>query len=196
MRSDLDLVRLCQDGDVRAYQELVERYEDRVYTVAMSVLGDADAAQDASQEAFIRVYQSIGSFRSESGFYTWLYRIVVNTCLNEARRTSRRGSHVSLEDLTASSGQLPDQLFTEEASSDAAADAELQDAIQAMLNELSEEHRTVVVLKDVEGRSQEEIAEIMQCSLGTVKSRLSRARAQLRDLLRPIYDEWTGREPV
>jgi RNA polymerase sigma-70 factor (ECF subfamily) len=196
MRSDSVLVQLCQDGDIRAFEELVKRYEERVYTVACSILNDADAAQDAAQEAFVRAYQSLGAFRTDSSFYTWLYRIVVNTCLNEARRNKRRGSRVSLEDLNASGSRLPEALFTTETPHDAVDNLELQETIQTMLDGLSEEHRMVVVLKDIEGRSQEEIAELMQCSLGTVKSRLSRARALLQERLRPVYDEWTGRDSV
>ena len=195
MDGDLEWVRRCQKGDLQAFQKLVERYERRIYTLACSIVGDPEAARDAAQEAFIRAYRGLAGFRTKSGFYTWLYRIAVNVCLNAARQERRRPDTASLSGLLES-GDIPrERLFAGAPSASQAERAELQESIQAVLNSLSPDHRAVVVLKDIEGLSQEEIAEILSCSVGTVKSRLSRARAQLRDLLRPIYEEWTGKKP-
>ena len=195
MDGDLEWVRQCQEGDLQAFRRLVERYEGRIYTLACSILGDRETARDAAQEAFIRAYRSLPGFRAKSGFYTWLYRIAVNICLNTARRERRRPDTASLDGLLESGKTPPERLFGGTLPADEAERAELQASIQAVLNSLSPDHRVVVVLKDIEDLSQEEIAEALGCSVGTVKSRLSRARVHLRDLLRPIYEEWMGRTP-
>ncbi len=196
MDEDLALVRRCQEGDLGAFQELVERYEGRIYTLACSIVGDREAAQDAAQETFIRAYQALFDFRIESGFYTWLYRIAVNVCLNAARKERRRPDNVSLETLMESGRIASERLFGSSPLENDIERAQLQETIQAVLNSLSADHRAVVVLKDIEDLSQEEIAEVLGCSVGTVKSRLSRARERLMDLLRPVYDECMGREPT
>lgn len=196
MDEDLALVRRCQEGKLGAFQELVERYEGRIYTLACSIVGDREAARDAAQEAFIRAYQALPDFRMESGFYTWLYRIAVNACLNAARKERRRPDNVSLETLMESGRIASERLFGSSPPENDIERAQLQEAIQSVLNSLSADHRAVVVLKDIEDLSQEEIAEALGCSVGTVKSRLSRARERLRDLLHPVYDEWMGREPI
>ena len=194
MPDDLRLVAQCQEGDLEAFRELVERYEARIYTLACSILADAEGARDATQDAFVRAYQSISSFRSKSSFYTWLYRIAVNVCLNRAQTEGRRRDAVSLDALLESGRITADHLFDARMPNDRAERAQLQEAIQAALETLEPDQRAVVVLKDVEGMSQEEMAETLGCSLGTVKSRLSRARARLRDLLRPVHAEWLGEE--
>lgn len=196
MQTDSELVKASQQGDTDAFRVLVERYEDRIYNLACSIVGDHEAAQDAAQEAFIRAHRALPRFRGESGFYTWLYRIAVNVCLNLARREGRRPESCSLEDL-ADRNKLSAERFSESGTplSDFER-AELRQTIDAVLSGLSADHRAAVVLKDVEGFSQEEIAGIMDCSVGTVKSRLSRARARLQELLRPMYEEWIeGKTP-
>ena len=194
MVDDLQLVVQCQEGDLEAFRELVERYEARIYTLACSILGDTEEARDAAQEAFVRAHQSLPAFRSKSTFYTWLYRIAVNVCLNRAQAEGRRRDTVSLDALLESGRTTADHLFEAKAPTDTAERAQLQEAIQAALDTLDPDQRAVVVLKDIEDMSQEEIAETLGCSIGTVKSRLSRARARLRDLLRPVHAEWVGEE--
>ena len=194
MSDDLSHVVQCQEGDLEAFRELVERYEARVYTLACSILGDAEGARDAAQEAFVRAYQSLETFRAESTFYTWLYRIAVNVCLNRAQAESRRKDTISLDALVESGRITADHLFDARMPTDGAERAQLQEAIQAALDALESDQRAVVVLKDIEDMSQEQIAETLGCSVGTVKSRLSRARARLRDLLRPVHAEWVGEE--
>lgn len=197
MGEDLDLVKRFQNGDHRAFQTLVERYEGRIYNLACAMVGDKEAARDAAQEAFIRAYQALPGFRGASGFYTWLYRIAVNVCLNASQKAQRRRDSASLDTLLESGRIAPEAIFEGQQTPDNdLARVQLQEQIQAVLDELSPDHRTVVVLKDIEGLSQEEVAEMLDCSVGTVKSRLSRARAHLRDLLRPIYTEWKEGESV
>lgn len=190
MGEDPDLVRRCQEGDHQAFRVLVERYEGRVYNLACSILGDRETARDAVQTAFIRAYQALPGFRADSGFYTWLYRIAVNVCLNTAQNEKRRRDTTSLDDLLESAHFTPQQLWERRTPASDFERLKLQETIQEILNLLSPDHRLVIVLKDIEGMSQEEISETLNCSVGTIKSRLSRARARLRDLLRPQYNEW------
>ena len=189
-----DLIRQCQKGDVQAFRQLVERYEDRIYGLACSILGDPEAAKDAAQEAFIRVYRALGKFEGRSSFYTYLYRIAINVCLTFAQREQRRPDRVSIEGMQEASDMTLDRfLGTDEPQNDIERIG-LREEIQKVLDYLSPEHRAVVVLKDIEGFSQEEIAGVLDVSVGTVKSRLSRARTRLRDLLLPLYREWQGEE--
>ena len=187
-----DLIRQCQKGDVQAFRQLVERYEGRIYGLACSILGDSEMAKDAAQEAFIRVYRALGKFEGRSSFYTYLYRITTNVCLTFAQREQRRPDRVSIEGMQEASDIALDRfLGTDEPQNDIARIG-LREEIQRVLNYLSPEHRAVVILKDIEDLSQEEIADVLDVSVGTVKSRLSRARARLRDLLMPLYREWQG----
>ena len=189
-----DLIRQCQKGDVQAFRQLVERYEDRIYGLTCSILGDPEAAKDAAQEAFVRVYKALGKFEGRSSFYTYLYRIATNVCLTFAQREQRRPDRVSIEGMQEASDMTLDRfLGTDEPQNDIERIG-LREEIQKVLNYLSPEHRAVVVLKDIKGFSQEEIAEVLDVSVGTVKSRLSRARARLRDLLLPLYREWQGED--
>lgn len=189
-----DLIRQCQKGDVQAFRHLVEHYEDRIYGLACSILGDPEAARDAAQEAFVRVYRALGGFEGRSSFYTYLYRVATNVCLTFAQREQRRPDRVSIEGMQEASDMALDRfLGTDEPQNDIERIG-LREEIQKVLNHLSPEHRAVVIMKDIEGFSQEEIADVLDVSVGTVKSRLSRARARLRDLLMPLYREWQGEE--
>ena len=187
-----DLIRQCQKGDVQAFRQLVERYEDRIYGLACSILGDSEMAKDAAQEAFIRVYRALGKFEGRSSFYTYLYRITTNVCLTFAQREQRRPDRVSIEGMQEMSDMTLDRFWgTDEPQNDIERIG-LREEIQKVLDHLSPDHRAVVILKDIEDLSQEEIADVLDVSVGTVKSRLSRARARLRDLLMPLYREWQG----
>ena len=192
MSEDLELVERCQSGDGDAFRLLVERYQERIYNVACSIVGNTETAQDVAQEAFVRAYQALSGFRGASGFYTWLYRITVNVSLNMAQKEKRRHDSTSLDSLLDSTHMSPEALFENNTPSSDFERVQLRETIQSFINTLSLDHRTVIVLKDIEGLSQEEIAEILDCSVGTVKSRLSRARNHLKDLLRPMYQEWIG----
>ena len=195
MGEDLDLVRRCKEGDQKAFRVLVERYEGRVYNLACSILGDREIARDAAQTAFIRAYQALPRFRADSGFYTWLYRIAVNVCLNAAQKEKRRRDSTSLDTLLESGHFSTEHLWERRTPAGDFERLKLQETIQEVLNLISPDHRLVIVLKDIEGMSQEEISRTLNCSVGTVKSRLSRARAHLRDLLRPVYNEWKEGTP-
>ncbi len=189
-----DLIRQCQKGDVQAFRHLVERYEDRIYGLACSILGDREVAKDAAQEAFIRVYRALGKFEGRSTFYTYLYRITTNVCLTFAQREQRRPDSVSIEGMQEASDMALDRFLGTDKPENDIERIGLREEIQKVLEHLSPDHRAVVILKDIEDLSQEEIADVLDVSVGTVKSRLSRARARLRDLLLPLYREWQGED--
>jgi len=177
------LVKKAQNNDLDAFEELVRIYENKVYALCVHLAGSHADAQDLAQETFIRAYRSLGSFRREADFGTWLHRIAVNMWLNLRRKNSARqalyyldepyqsgdGSEVSRE-IAGDSGD-PLQMLEEK---------EYRGLVRAALGDLSEEHRAVLVLREIEGYSYEEVSRMLGCSLGTVKSRLSRARGAMR----------------
>jgi RNA polymerase sigma-70 factor (ECF subfamily) len=181
------LVRAAQAGASGAYGELVCRYQNRIYTVVSGMVADREDALDLTQETFIKAYMALGSFRQEAGFYTWLYRIAVHRCIDYSRKRRRHQEPVLIEDSLRHNPRL--ELEDTSPSRDperAVMNLQLRAAIRTALQQLSEPFRTAVILRDIEGLSQEEIAKIMGCRHGTAKSRIQRGRCQLRDLLRPF----------
>ena len=181
--NEADLVARSQKGNVSAFNQLVVLNQDAAYSVALRILGDADGAADATQEAFISAFQSIGSLRGGS-FRVWLLRIVTNACLDMLRAKKRRPSE-SLDDLLnpeEGNSDLVDTSF--ETPEEHTLRTDMQAEVQRCLLQLPAEQRIAVVLSDVHGLSYDEIAVATKSELGTVKSRISRGRAQLRDLLR------------
>ena len=180
------LIRQARQGDVPAFNQLVLVYQDRLYSVAYRILADPASAADATQDAFITAYHKLDTFRGGS-FKSWLLRIVTNTCYDELRRRKRRPAD-SIEDLTPEdSADPPPQLVShEENPEDHTERAELSAGIEGCIRGLSAEHRTLVVLRDIEELDYQAIATATGLELGTVKSRLSRARARLRDCLRGL----------
>lgn len=178
---EASLIAASQEGRVAAFNALVERYQTLVYNVAYRILGDGDAAADATQDTFIAAYEGLSRFRGGS-FRAWLLRIATNNCYDQLRARRQRRQD-SLEDILEGGDDLDlasDQRLTPE---NFALSAEMLEAIAEGLQALPVDQRAAVVLSDVQGLSYEEIAEVMGCSLGTVKSRLSRGRARLRDIL-------------
>jgi RNA polymerase sigma-70 factor (ECF subfamily) len=184
---EVSLIQQAKGGDVTAYNTLVLHYQDAVYNVAYRIMGEPGAAADATQEAFISAYKALGRFRGGS-FKAWLMRIVTNACYDELRRRKRR-PQTSLDEIVEFHESSPllvskDSPGPEERQ----VQAELMQAIMDCLGTLPEKQRTAAVLCDVEGYDYEEISTIMSTSLGTVKSRLSRARAKLRDCLQGVAE--------
>jgi RNA polymerase sigma-70 factor, ECF subfamily len=181
---EMDLVRQAQRGDLAAYDELVQRYQERIYATVYHMTSNHEDANDLAQDSFIKAFQALKSFKGGSSFYTWLYRIAVNKTINFLKQRKNR-THMSLNDLDFNTENNPDlvALISEKTPRRDAGLKELQEKLNAALLKLSEPHRLVVVLHDVQGRSHEEIAEIMDCNIGTVRSRLFYARQQLQSLL-------------
>jgi RNA polymerase sigma factor (sigma-70 family) len=178
------LVEVAQRGDVESFNELVRLFEGRVYTLCYRMLGDAESAADAAQDAFLSAFRNLRSFRGGS-FRSWMLRIATNTCYDVLRVRKRRPS-VSLDiDADDESASSPLQIAdTAESPDDFAQRRELAAAIQQGLTELPDEQRIVLILSDIQGLAYEEIAQITNSNLGTVKSRLSRGRARLREVLK------------
>jgi RNA polymerase sigma-70 factor, ECF subfamily len=185
--ADTNLVRAAQAGASEAFGELVRRYQHRIYTVVSGMVADHEDAVDLVQETFIKAYTGLGRFRQEAGFYTWLYQIAINLCIDYGRRRKRRQEPLPLDEcLRRDQAAEPEDTSPTRDPERAAINHHLRAAIQAALQQLSEPFRTAVVLHDIEGLAQEEVAKIMRCPLGTAKSRIQRGRYQLRDLLRPF----------
>jgi RNA polymerase sigma-70 factor (ECF subfamily) len=182
--AEMDLVLRAQRGDLKAYDELVQRYQERIYATVYHMTSNHEDANDLAQDSFIKAYQALKSFKGGSSFYTWLYRIAVNKTINFLKQRKNR-THMSLNDLDFNTENNPDlvALISENTPRRDAGLKELQEKLNAALLKLSEPHRLVVVLHDVQGQSHEEIAEIMECNIGTVRSRLFYARQQLQSLL-------------
>ncbi|MBI5114911.1 sigma-70 family RNA polymerase sigma factor [Candidatus Poribacteria bacterium] len=186
MLSDEQLIERIRQGDTTAFQALVEKYQKKLYAVAYGLLGNREDALDSVQEAFVKAYRSLDRFKGESSFYTWLYRITVNAAIDMGRKQGRRDEVEFLEEVepeeekgeypVASSIENPSQqLMRKELG------AMIEDAIQ----QLPAEQRTAIVLREIEGLSYKEIANLMRCSEGTVMSRLHYGRKKLQEILGP-----------
>jgi RNA polymerase sigma factor (sigma-70 family) len=182
--AEMDLVRRAQGGDLAAYDELVKRYQERIYATVYHMTSNHEDANDLAQDSFIKAFQALKSFKGGSSFYTWLYRIAVNKTINFLKQRKNR-MHMSLNDLDFNTENNPDlvALISEKTPRRDAGLKELQEKLNAALLKLSEPHRIVVVLHDVQGMSHEEVAQVMDCNIGTVRSRLFYARQQLQSLL-------------
>jgi RNA polymerase sigma-70 factor (ECF subfamily) len=182
--AEMDLVRRAQRGELAAYDELVQRYQERIYATVYHMTSNHEDANDLAQDSFIKAFQALKSFKGGSSFYTWLYRIAVNKTINFLKQRKNR-VHMSLNDLDFNTENNPDlvALISDKTPRRDAGLKELQEKLNAALLKLSEPHRLVVVLHDVQGQSHEEIAQIMDCNIGTVRSRLFYARQQLQSLL-------------
>ena len=197
--SDADalLVERVKRGDTRAFEMLVVKYQRRVERLIARMIRDPDLVQDVAQESFIRAYRALPQFRGDSAFYTWLYRIAVNTAkkaLAEQRRdplvteaamsVSDDGDETSRVENELSDGETPDAVL---------ASKEIAHAVNAAIDALSEDLRQAITLREIEGLSYEEIAELMNCPIGTVRSRIFRAREAIAARLRPLLDTRDGR---
>ena len=172
---DTDFITRFKGGDLSGFEELVRKYQDRVYNLCRYMIQDPHDAQDAAQDVFLKAYQNLKAFKPDASLYTWLYRIAVNTCLDYKKKPRpEQAEDESVIDDLASTEPSPEQRYQSK---------EIGQAIQAALQKLPEHLRAAIVLKEIEELSYEEIAAVLDTSLGTVKSRISRAREQLRRLL-------------
>lgn len=182
------LIESARAGSPHAFNTLVNAYQDTAYNVAYRVLGHADAAADATQEAFLSAYRALAGFRGGS-FKAWLLRIVTNACYDQLRLKKRR-PQASLEDMVEDPDYATALIDHGESPEDVLIRQDLAQALEAGIAKLPFDQRVVLVLSDVQGFSYEEIGEATGASLGTVKSRLSRARARLRDYLTRGREPW------
>ncbi|HWW00035.1 MAG TPA: sigma-70 family RNA polymerase sigma factor [Candidatus Acidoferrum sp.] len=181
---EMVLVKRAKQGDLSAYDDLVRRYQERIYATVYHMTANHEDANDLAQDAFIKAFQALKSFKGGSSFYTWVYRIAVNKTINFLKQRKNK-AQMSLDDLDFNAEHDPDfiALISDKTPRREVSLAELQEKLNAALQKLSEPHRLVVTLHDVQGLSHEEIAEIMDCNIGTVRSRLFYARQQLQAYL-------------
>lgn len=189
--SELDqaLVERVQAGEKRAFDLLVRKYQHRIISVVTRYVSDWSEAQDVAQEAFIRAYRAIGAFRGDSAFYTWIYKIAINTAKNHLVSKGRRPpiGDIAIEDAVQLEGasQLRDRATPERE----LLRQEIERTVFDTVEQLPEELRTAITLREVDGLSYEEIAEAMDCPIGTVRSRIFRAREAIDQKLRPLLSE-------
>lgn len=181
VKSEEQLIERCRAGDMACYGELVRLHQDKVFNMLYYLVGDYDEALDATQETFLKAYNALDKFRGKSSFSTWLHRIAVNTARSMRRRRGAGPRMVPLE--TRKDGERKSEMGgnQENDPADSAAIAEEKEIIYSALGQISFEHRRLIVLHDIEGHDYSEIAEILKCPKGTVKSRLHRARIRLRE---------------
>lgn len=182
--NELWLVEQSRNGNVDAFEELIKDYKKNAYNIALKYLRNVEDAEDASQEALIKVYKSIHNFNMQSTFKVWLYRIVVNTCIDFKRKkninavsideTIDVGGNNELQREIADDSNNPDTLVEKNFNSKLVNDA---------VNRLDDDYKTIIILRDIQGFSYNEIADVLSCNLGTVKSRLNRARKSLKEIL-------------
>lgn len=179
------LVRRAQAGDLAAYDQLVTRFQERIYGLCYHMTSNHEDANDLAQDAFVKAWQALKNFKGDSSFYTWIYRIAVNGCLNHLKLRRNRTPHMSLDDLDLQPESDPDllALVSEKTPRREAGLGELQRRLNEALLKLSEEHRTVVTLHDIQGLPHEQISKILGVNPGTVRSRLFYAHQQLQGWL-------------
>lgn len=183
---DEELVARVQQGDKKAYDLLVIKYQHKIVQLVNRYLKDPSEAQDVAQEAFIKAYRAIGSFRGDSTFYTWLYRIAINTAKNYLVSRSRRSSQYEVDIQDAEAMENAPQLQGIETPERLLMNDEIVKTIRSAIEHLPEEMRTAIMLREFEGMSYEEIAEAMECPVGTVRSRIFRAREAIDNKLNPL----------
>lgn len=179
MQGDELLLRRACKGDVQAFEELMQSHESRVYAIALRMMGNREDAQDCAQEAMVRIYRAMGSFKGQSALATWIYRITMNTCLDELRR--RKARKVTSLDSLVDNGWSPTD--TGDTPEEHGLRVEKQNALNQAIQSLPDDMRAAIILRDVKGYSYDEIASILDANVGTIKSRISRGREKLREIL-------------
>ena len=185
---DQALVERVQQGDKRAFDVLVLKYQNKIIQLAYRYVHDHDEAMDVAQEAFIKAYRSLGNFRGESAFFTWIYRIAINTAKNHLVASGRRPPKSDLDAQEAEQYEGASGLREYDTPEHVLLRDELKETIAAAIDELPDDLRTAITLRELEGLSYEEIAEAMECPIGTVRSRIFRARDAIDARLKPLLD--------
>ncbi|QDT38440.1 RNA polymerase sigma factor [Stratiformator vulcanicus] len=184
--TDRELIKETLDGHGEAFGHLVERHQDRVFNVLVRFLGSIDDARDVTQDAFIHAYQKLDTFRGKSAFSTWLHRIAMNAAISRCRK--RRLESGSIDAARESAGIEPVDQRSDTFPSHSLEMAERRELVWKAIDELSDEFRAVIVLKEIDGLKYDEIAEVVEVPIGTVRSRIHRGRAELREKLRVIFE--------
>ncbi len=187
-RSDAALVKRVQAGDKRAFDLLVLKYQSKIVNLVMRYLRDPDEANDVAQEAFLKAYRALPKFRGDSAFYTWLYRIAVNTAKNYLVAAKRRPMEYDLDLQDPEQYDMQARLKDIDSPEGVVLKDEVQKTIDKAIAALPEDLRTAIILRELEGMTYEEIAETMECPVGTVRSRIFRAREAISKRIEPLLD--------
>lgn len=188
-----DLLLKARNGDVEAFEMIIEDYQKKVFNIALRMIGNHDDASELAQEVFIRIYKSIKNFKGESSLSTWIYRITTNVCLDELRKRKNKNVVSLDEDVKHEDGEIKRQVEDTGPTPDIIAEKnEIRRVVKEAILSLPEDQRTVIILRDIQGFSYDEIAKIMNCPEGTVKSRINRSRQILRDRLKPKLELLKG----
>ena len=190
-QSDIDLVKRVQKGDKKAFDPLVIKYQQRIANLVSRFIRDPDEVLDVTQEAFIKAYRALPNFRGDSQFYTWLYRVAINTAKNHLATLSRRPPQGDIEAEIAEQMDMGTRLKEQETPERLAEEADLKAVILDAVDQLPEELKTALTLREIDGLSYDEIAEAMDCPIGTVRSRIFRAREAVDKAIKPLmgHDE-------
>ena len=187
-QSDLELVRRAQKNERGAFDLLVLKYQHKVVKLVARLLRDPTEAEDVAQEAFVKAYRALGSFRGDSAFYTWLYRIAVNTARNSIASRQRRPLDYEAELSESEQNNVAARLKHDDTPEAMVLSEEIHQTVNQAIEQLPEDLRTAIVLREIEGLSYEEIAAAMDCPVGTVRSRIFRAREAIDRALQPLLD--------
>lgn len=184
------LLKKSKDGDVESFEKLIKRHQKNIYNIAYRMMGNEEDAKDVAQEAIIKIYKYIDRFRGDSDFSTWVYRIAINACKDELRKKKHNVVYLDQEIQTAN-GTLKNQLEDQGMKPDEIAEnLELNNTIQEAISKLPEINRVVVILRDIQGFSYEDISKALECPVGTVKSRINRGRKLLKEFLEQ-HPKWS-----
>jgi len=186
---DLELVRRVQQGDRMAFDLLVQKYQHRIAHLVARYVRDPSEVEDVAQEAFIKAYKGLGNFRGESAFYTWLYRIAINTAKNYLVSAGRRVPDQGVDSADAEQYESGTLLRDTDTPERQLLSSEVEDTVYRTIEALPPELREAITLREMEGLSYEEIAQVMDCPIGTVRSRIFRAREAIDGKLKPLLDE-------
>ena len=182
MKNEDELVKKAQKGSLKAFEEIVELYQNKVLSIVYHMIKNQDEVEDIAQEVFIKIYKNIGKFQGKSSFYTWIYKITSNTCLDELKK--RKNVIYLDEKIQTKEGEMSVELPSEAKGQDELyEEKELKEKLRKFLDKLEPKQKLMIVLRDIKGLSYEEIAQITGKKLGTVKSQINRARLKLKELL-------------
>ena len=186
-KPDSELITECLKGQTDSFGQLVTRYQDRLFGTLVTMLGSVEDARDVAQEAFVQAYQKLDSFRGQSAFYSWLFRIALNSSVDHHRR--QRRPTVSIDAAREQTGSEPTDLHADTSPSFSIERTERQTLVQLALSKLSPEYRQVLVMKEMEDMKYEEIAAMVKIPVGTVRSRIHRGRAELKEILERLLGD-------
>lgn len=192
MLSEQELIKSAQAGNAVAFEQLIEEHQKRIFSIAYRIAGNYEDASDMAQEVLVKVFRNLKNFRGDSKFSTWLYRVATTTCLDEQKKQRRHPAYSLDETLETEDGSLGvDPVDTGPTPEESMEQKAVRQAIHLAIGKLKDEHKKVILLREVQGLSYEEIAKVLNCSEGTVKSRINRARDHLKKILlqnRELFD--------